>query len=118
MRRERRRRPAVTAGERIRGLAVLREIETRVLVVLVDAEAAGDGAGDSEADERSGDRHRVGGEHGADLRAEETEPTAEEESLTLGPLRDHRRVHRTRCPEAGRDGAPRAADAVHADDVE
>src|SRR5215468_7347742 len=57
--------------QHVRALAVLREVETRELRILVDADATGEHACDAETHERPDDREAVGDEHGDDLREDQ-----------------------------------------------
>src|SRR5437870_7893884 len=67
------------AGEHVRALAVLREVEPGELVVLAYPEAAEHHPGDGEAEERAHYRQDVGEQHGDHLVAEEAPLAGDEE---------------------------------------
>ena len=54
-------------AEHVGALAVLREVESRELVILVHADPTRDGACDGETDQRPDDRDGVGEQHRHDL---------------------------------------------------
>src|SRR2546425_11654148 len=79
--RERRAAPVTTRGKHVRVLAVLGEVESRELVVIVRAESTDDEARDRQTHERADDREPVGNEHGQHLVAEQPPLTRDEEPL-------------------------------------
>src|SRR5688572_24519078 len=96
--------------DRVRGFAVLRRVETEDLVLLGHAqryEEVDDLQDHERHDGGVGDNRGHGDELDAELRR-----VAIDQAVRSGA------VHRAAREETGRDRAPRATDAVHAEDVE